>query len=140
MHGGQTAVAEALGVGKSTITAWVGKYPEFAKAVADGKTESNGRVLESAVDQAIGYYREVTELVKIRKQRVDEITGKTLVDEVTELRTYTKYFPPDPRMTQFVISNRFPKEYQKSPEPPEEKVDRTIEFAFENAGGEDYSK
>jgi len=120
MHGGKSAVAKALGVGVSTVCLWTGKYPEFAEAVARGVTESNGEILNSAFDQARGYYREVTELVKVRKQRIDDYTGRVLVDEEYEEHTYMKFFPPDPRMTQFMATNRLRDEYKKNP-PDEER-------------------
>lgn len=140
MHGGYETVAEALGVAKSTVSAWAGKYPEFKAAIARGKIESNGEILVSAFDQARGYKRTVVEPIKLRKQTVDPRSGKILVNEEVQLVKYEKYFPPDPRMTQFMATNRFRAEYQKTPEPPEEKTDRTIEFAFEGAGGEDFAK
>lgn len=133
MHGGQTAVAAALGVGKATITAWVGKYPEFAAAVKQGKIESNGRVLESAFDQAVGYYREVTELVKVRDQHTEN--GRMITTEHVVEKTYTKYFPPDPRMTQFVLMNRFRSEYQKNPPDEEEKGTIIVQHEVERPHG-----
>lgn len=140
MHGGYEAVADALGVAKSTVSAWTGKYPEFKDAMSRGKVESDGEILVSAFDQARGYFRTVKEPIKLRKQTVDTVSGKILVNEEVQIVEYEKFFPADPRMTQFMTTNRFRAEYQKTPEPPEEKVDRTIEFAFESAGGEDYSK
>lgn len=133
MHGGKAAVAEALGVAKSTVSGWAGKYPEFAEAVAKGIKESNGEILNSAFDQSRGYYREVTELIKVRKQRVDPITGKLLTDEEVEEHTYLKYFPPDPRMTQFMVTNRLPEEYRKAPTPKEEGENK-FEFYFNTPG------
>ena len=121
MHGGYEAVAKALGVAKSTVSAWTGKYPEFKDAVARGKIESDGEILVSAFDQATGYFRTVVEPIKVRKQTVDPMSGKVLVNEEIKLVEYKKFFPADPRMTQFMATNRFRSEYQKNPPDEEEK-------------------
>ena len=121
-HGGAKAVAKMLGVSNATVSGWKGKYPEFSAALAVAEKEANGQLLATAFDLATGYEREVNEVIKIRKTGYDDRGNKVTVEE-EKVVTYSKYFPPSPQMTQFMLQNRFRDEYQKSPEP--ESADET---------------
>lgn len=116
-HGlSEAQIAKQLGVGRSTLSGWKGKHQEFALALGKGRIEADGELLNSAFEQSIGYYKVVEELVKVKTQRYDQMTGRVLVDEDYELKRYTKYFPPNPLMTRFMLTNRLPKEYALNPD------------------------
>lgn len=126
LHGGKSAVARALGVAVSTIGLWESRYPDFAEALKKGEVQSKGELLVSAFDMARGYEREVTEVIKVKAQRFDEKSGRVLTDEKEQLVRYKKFFPPDPRMNQFLLSNRMRSDYQLRPEPEEHEGNITI--------------
>ena len=126
LHGGKSAVARALGVVPSTIGLWEKQHADFAEAVKKGETQGKGELLVTAFDLARGYEHEVTEIVKIKRQRVDERSGRILTEEEEKLVKYNKYFPPDPRMNQFLLTNKLRQDYQARPEPEDESGSVTV--------------
>lgn len=139
LHGGKKAVAQHLGIAQSTLAAWIGRYPDLAEAVRKGVDESNGELLTSAFDMARGYERDVTEVVKVKIQRIDPDTGKILTEERAEQIAYKKFFPPDPKMNQFLLANRMRADYRKTPEPEPSADDKGVRFVFEGTEGEDFA-
>lgn len=139
LHGGKKAVAQHLGIAQSTLAAWIGRYPDLAEAVKKGVDESNGELLTSAFDMARGYERDVQEVVKVKIQRIDPETGKILTEERAELVELKRFFPPDPRMNQFLLANRLRADYRKSPEPEQSADDKVVRLVFEGTEGEDFA-
>lgn len=105
-------IAKMLGVAESTIYEWKNAHPEFSKALRAGASVANGDILHAAFDQATGAYIIVKEIQKVKKQRWDNEAKRVLTDEVLETIEYPKYFPPDPRMTIFMLTNRLKDDYQ----------------------------
>lgn len=105
-------IATMLGVCEDTIYEWKKKFPEFAEAIRAGVEVSNGEILHSAFDQATGSYQLVKDVQKVKKQRWDPEAKRVLTDEVLEPVEYLKYFPPEPRMTMFMLTNRLRDDYQ----------------------------
>lgn len=105
-------LAEMLGVSVRTVYAWKGEYPQFAQAIRAGARESDGEILKSAFEQARGYTRRVTEIVKLKEEFIDERSGKKLVRERAEAVEYDKYFEPDGRVTRFMLTNRLKDDYR----------------------------
>lgn len=106
-------LADIIGVGERTIYAWKSKYPQFEQAIRAGARESNGELLKSAFDQARGYTRVVTEVVKLKEEYVDPASGKKLTRERAEVVTFEKYFEPDGRITRFMLTNRLSADYRE---------------------------
>lgn len=107
--------AEKLGVSRQTVSAWKHKYPEFAEAVKTGADEANGEILNSAFRQACGYTAAVREIVKVKKERIDPMTGRLIREEKLEVVEYEKYFEPNSQMTRFMLMNRLPGKYKNKP-------------------------
>lgn len=69
-------LARLFDVNKDTITKWQHKYPDFAKAIQEGRDEYDSKNVEKALKKAaLGYeYTEVkTEDVTIRRGRGDNV-------------------------------------------------------------------
>lgn len=121
---------EMLKISETLFYDWKKKKPEFAEALRAGAHESNGEILCSAFKQARGYFEMVTEAIKVRRDRFDAESGKVLVCDGVEIVTYNKYFEPDPRMTQFMLTNRLAEEYKAK---QDVKLDREITVIMEGA-------
>lgn len=115
-------IADMLGISERTVYTWKGKYPQFAQAICAGARVSNGEILKSAFDQARGYTKRVSEVVKLREEYIDKESGKKLVRERAEVVEYDKYFEPDGRITKFMLTNRLPEDYRDK-RPDEQKED-----------------
>lgn len=134
-HGGKKAVADTLHVSVNTVSAWQAKYTEFREALKTGEVEANGELLASAFDLGTGYYREVTEVIKVRTA-VPDASGRMVTKEEEKLVKYEKYFPPDPRMLQFLLMNRMKADYRKAPEPEQDPNANSVRFTFDGSGTE----
>lgn len=108
-------IAQMLGISETTLYKWKNEKPAFAEAIRAGAKVSNGEVLKSAFEQAVGCFRRVQEVIKVREEYVDEASGRKLVRERPEVIEYEKYFPPDGRLTRFMLTNRLPEEYRDKP-------------------------
>lgn len=108
-------IAEMLGVAESTLFSWMGQYPEFAEAIRTGAREADGEILNAAFRQAVGYKVQVTEVVKVKRQRIDPQTGRILTEEQAEKVEYEKYFEPNPMITRFMLINRLSSDYKAQP-------------------------
>jgi hypothetical protein len=53
-------LAAHLGVSRSTIHNWMDEFPEFRKAVEEGKLAADARVAERLYQRAVGYERPAT--------------------------------------------------------------------------------
>ena len=101
-----------IGVAESTLYEWKRTKPEFSKALRAGSMIANGEILRSAFDQAVGSYKLVKDVRKVKKQRWDKDAGRVLTDEIIEPVEYMQYFPPVPSITQFMLTNRLRDQYQ----------------------------
>lgn len=109
-------IAAQLGISRSTLCDWKNRYSEFAEALKVGKQQATGEILNAAFLQAVGFERDVTEPVKVKRQLYDRQSEKILTEEHVEMVTYTKYFPPVPLMTRFMLINKLPNEYSAAPD------------------------
>ncbi len=85
-------VAAFFGVSERTIDGWKLAHPEFAKALAVGKSVANKRVERSLYQRAVGYSHE--------SEDVFCTNGK-----VTRVKT-VKHYPPDTSACIFYLCNR----------------------------------
>ncbi len=122
---------EMLKISETLFYDWKKKKPEFAEALRAGACESNGEILFSAFNQATGYTVRVTEPIKVKREKIDPETKKILVHEEVEMVTYNKYFEADPRITQFMLTNRLAEEYKAK---QDARLDREITVIMEGAG------
>lgn len=144
----QGEIAEMLGVSEATLYRWKGQFWEFREALRVGAREATGEILNSAFRQATGYREMVSECIKQkkiayvkdekgRKVMLKDSRGNPVLEDVEKIIEYEKYFPPDAKMTQFMLLNRFPEGYKHKPEAEGEK-ETIIEHFIpeENQNGE----
>jgi hypothetical protein len=118
-------VAEMLSVAPSTVSAWKGAHPEFKEALRTGARAANGEILNSAFKQAVGYHETHEEVVKLRKvvytsrknedgelEPLRDAKGTVVLEDVEKIVDVKKYYPPDARMTMFMMVNRLPGDYK----------------------------
>lgn len=119
-------IAEMLGISPATLYRWKGQYCDFREALRTGAREANGEILNSAFRQATGFYEIQREIVKLKKvayteeecgirEIVRDARGNAVHEEVAEVVEYDKYFPPDARMTMFMLLNRLAEAYKQKP-------------------------
>ena len=90
-------LADALGVGKTTIDRWLVKYPEFRAAVEAGRGVADKRVEFSLYERAIGGYSYA--------ERKEHRNAK---GEITRVETIHKHLAPDTLAMIFWLKNRRP--------------------------------
>lgn len=122
---------EMLKISETLFYDWKKKKPEFAEALRAGAHESNGEILCSAFKQSTGYVARVVEPIKVRRETIDPATKKILTNEEVVMAEYDKYFEPDPRMTQFMLTNRLAEDYKAK---QDVRLDREITVIMEGAG------
>lgn len=83
-------MARVWGISTPTIDLWKKLYPEFQKALKDGKSPANAKVVASLYKKAIGYF-EYEEVVKIYKGKAVKMRVK-------------KYYPPDTEAIKYFLS------------------------------------
>lgn len=96
------AMADFFGVATSTWHLWKTKYPEFEKAILDGKEAADAQVEISMYRRAIGYSHPETKVFCNRWGVVKE--------EVT------KHYPPDVAAGKFWLTNRQPQKWAEKQE------------------------
>lgn len=88
-------MAAEFGVDRRTITRWVGRYPEFAQALEEGKETPDDKVEASLYRRAIGYsYTETTEKETWRGHE-SAVTVKEVVPDVTACIFWLKNRRPE---------------------------------------------
>lgn len=109
-------IAENMGIGRSTLYEWKGRYTDIADALKEGKEVADRHVENALYKRALGYeYDETT-------QELGE-DGELVVTKVV-----TKQERPDVVAQVFWLKNRKPQEWRK-PGPLEEeklKLDKRI--------------
>ncbi|AKU43338.1 terminase small subunit [Bacillus phage Silence] len=96
-------ICEMLEISHDTFYKWKRERSEFADALKRGKHIANGEIQNSAYKQAMGYYVEVTEPMKVR----DEYGAESI-----EMVTYEKFIPANTTMSIFMLKNRMPEMYK----------------------------
>lgn len=85
-------LAEALGIGLTTLDAWKKKHQEFSEALKKGKAISDAEVANSLYQRAVGYSHADVD-IKVIKNKI--VTTKL-----------TKHYPPDTTAAIFWLKNR----------------------------------
>lgn len=143
----QAEIADMLGVSEATLYRWKGQFWEFCEALRVGAREATGEILNSAFRQSTGYREMVSECIKQKKiayvkdekgkeVMLKDARGNPVLEDVEKIVEYEKYFPPDAKMTQFMLLNRLSEDYKVK---QEVKTDTTVSFGFDDVGGEDHA-
>ena len=88
-------MAVMLGVSEKLFDSWRRFYPEFNKAVEDGRTDPDMQVLAALHKNAIGYERDEDVVVKTRR-------GAQIV-------TVKQFYPGETSAQRYWLNNRMPK-------------------------------
>lgn len=107
-------IAKLLEVPYSTFRSWVKKgrdgeerYAPLAAVLEQGQSVPNSEVEAALYKRAVGYTaRERVE--EIRQNQDGEVTGRIV-------KHYEKHVPPDPTSAIFLLTNREPGRWSKSP-------------------------
>jgi len=91
-------IADALGVGLTTIKRWMDENEQFRAAVKDGKALADERVVKALFSRAIGCHIQDSDIRVIEGQIV-----------ITPLE---KHFPPDTAACMAWLHNRRPDEWK----------------------------
>ena len=92
-------LADLFEVCLATIGNWLAKYPEFRKAVQDGRDVADADIAHSLHQQAKGFTHPDVKILAIE-------------GEATEV-PYNRYFPPDTQAAIFWLRNRRRKQWRE---------------------------
>lgn len=106
-------VAEKLGVTPQTISNWKNKHPEFAKALAKRRNQTEGELVNSAIQQAKGFYYTEQTAIKLKKEWYD-MNNKKNSEERVELIDVEKYARPNGFIMQFLLQNFLPANFKNT--------------------------
>lgn len=103
-------LATAFGVHVDTIAEWKRVYPEFAKAIREGRRDHDSREIETSLARsAKGYnYNEVK-----HEYECDTQAGTARLKATTRIR---KHVPANVAAASFWLKNRAPKEWRDKQE------------------------
>lgn len=85
-------MAAMFGISPHLIESWKEFYPTFAKAIEEGRTAADAKVVQALYDNAVGFEHESDEVVKTR-------TGAHVV-------TVRKFYRGDTAAQKFWLENR----------------------------------
>ena len=92
-------LAELFEVSRNTIGNWLARYPEFKKAMQDGRDVADADVAHSLHQQALGFTHPDVKILQIEGE----------AQEVP----YNRYFPPDRQAAIFWLRNRRRKQWRE---------------------------
>lgn len=110
-----TEIAATFEVSLPIISQWKKQYPEFRQAMESNKKQAVGRVIGAAFDQAVGYERFQKQVFKMRREWFEEVAGRSckFVEDFLEEREVAVYYPPNPKMTEFLLVNWDPEHFKR---------------------------
>lgn len=108
-------IAEAFGIGASTLYGWKGAHPEFREALKESKGSADEAVVESLYNRACGRCKRTT---KKKREVLDSDGRKVTLTEVVE-----ETLPPDTTAMIYWLKNRQPELWRDKPaEKPDESA------------------
>jgi len=110
-------IAELLGISEISFYKWKERYPEFKKAVDEGKDQINEEVVGALFKKTKGYYyyerifepenqAVFTKSGKKRKQQKGVMGRKPSKPKMICVRKIKKYAQPDQRSIEFWLTNK----------------------------------
>ena len=92
-------LADVFGVSRNTIGNWLARYPEFRKAMQDGRDVADADVAHALLQKAKGFTHKDVKILQIE--------GEARPVE------YNRYFPPDTQAAIFWLRNRRRKQWRE---------------------------
>lgn len=110
-----TEIAKTFEVSSAIISQWKTQYPEFRHAMDSNKPQAVGRLISRAFDMAAGYERSEKRIFKMRREWHEEVAGKSckFFEDFLEEREVAVYYPPNPKMTEFLLVNWDPEHFKR---------------------------
>ena len=92
-------LAELFKVSRNTIGNWLARYPEFRKAMQDGRDVADADVAHALLQKAKGFTHTDVKILQI--------------EGAAEQVEYNRYFPPDTQAALFWLRNRRRKQWRE---------------------------
>jgi hypothetical protein len=92
-------IADFLDISESTFNEWKKLYPMLSESIKKGKEIADATVAEKLYHRAIGY------------EHPETITA-SFQGEITDMKTVTKHYAPDPTAAIFWLKNRQSKKWR----------------------------
>lgn len=110
-------IAERIGVNEKLFRLWQRRHPEFAEAIALGKSAADYEVVRALYKKATGYKVALNKTFKLKKVDYDPDTGKKL-REYEEIATGIdeEHHAADLRAGTFWLKNRQPDRWSDRPD------------------------
>jgi len=107
-------LAKHLGISEATLNDYKNKYPEFLKAIKEGKRKTDDEVENALLKRALGYtyIEETREPVLIKKKIGGRHKKISLSEEMILTKTVTKNIAPDVTACIFWLKNRRPDQWR----------------------------
>jgi len=102
-------MALMFGLSPKTVEAWRKYYPSFDKALEEGRTVADLKVIQALHQTAVGSIRKKDVLVKIRTGH-----GAGEFSEDVEIHTITEEIPPETNAIKMWLQNRDPKRWNRA--------------------------
>ena len=96
-------IAEMIGVSRTTLTNWKGKYQDFSLAVREAKHMADELVEAALFSRATGYTHDEENVIVTKQGDVVPVTKK-------------KHYPPDTQAAMFWLRNRKPADWREKNE------------------------
>lgn len=114
-------IAGRIGISRSTLSEWKGKYEGIAKALRGGKDFANRLVEDALFRAALGGEVTVKKAVKVKVVEYDRMSGKRIGErEEIVAAEETEYIKPDVKAIEFWLRNRAKNEWAEREEEVEE--------------------
>lgn len=92
-------IAGVMQISVPTLHAWKKQYPEFLKAVLEGKEDADGKVARALYERALGYSHPDVDI--------------RVVDGALVETPIIRQYPPDPQALRMWLHNRQPKLFRE---------------------------
>lgn len=104
-----------MGISRSTLNEWRGKYSDISDALKKGR-EISDYIIENALFQrARGYTATVKKAIKVKKPYYDD-EGRRIDEECVEIVEEEMHVPGDVTAQIFYLKNRKPSNWKDKPD------------------------
>lgn len=91
-------IGAAMGVSRATVNRWLKEYPEFEKAVNEGRDVSDAKVERSLYQRAVGYTYKEKKVIVVMDKDGNQLPAR--------IETVEKHVPPDTTAQIYWLKNR----------------------------------
>ena len=116
-------IAKNMKISRSTLRAWMKKYPDIQTALKNARAYADARVENALFTRAVGYTKTLKKPIKVRRWLVEN-GRKVGEEEVIEYANEEVHVPPDMGAIAFYLKNRLPESWKdRRIEVPDEDKD-----------------